>query len=310
MKKITLDLKNNIDLERRDFIASAFKIAGASALVGLPILTMAANFTEQTTVYTVQDIINIILKEIPGAPFAATVDTLKSGTSNQQVTGIVTTMFPTIQVIHESAKLKANFIIAHEPTFYNHEDDTNWVPGNEVVKNKQELLQQHNIAVWRFHDYWHAYRPDGIRTGVLKMAGWQQYDQPGDGILKIPQTSLQNIIQHLKSSLMIPHVRVIGDPSQLCERIAILPGAVGGQKQISIVEKEKPDLMIVGELNEWETAEYIRDARTLGTKTSLIVLGHSMSEEPGMSWLVKWLQPKIPGIKITHIGSGDPFRWT
>jgi Uncharacterized conserved protein len=304
-----MDLMNNVHLERRDFIATAIKAAAATAFVGLPILTTAANSAKQTAAYTVQDIINIILKEIPGAPFAATVDTLKSGTSNQQVTGIVTTMFPTIQVIHESVKLKANFIIAHEPTFYNHEDDTNWVPGNEVVKNKQQLLQQHNIAVWRFHDYWHAYQPDGIRTGVLQMAGWEQYDQQGDGILKIPRTSLQNIIQHLKSSLLIPHVRVIGDPAQLCERVAIFPGAVGGQKQISIVEKEKPDLLIVGELNEWETAEYIRDARSLGSKTSLIVLGHSMSEEPGMAWLVKWLQPKIPGIKITHIGSGDPFRW-
>jgi putative NIF3 family GTP cyclohydrolase 1 type 2 len=310
MNKIALDLINNLHLERREFITSALKAAGATALVGLPILTMATNSAGQTTAYTVQDIINIILKEIPGAPFTATVDTLKSGDSNQQVTGIVTTMFPTIQVIHRAVKLKANFIIAHEPTFYNHEDDTNWVPGNEVVKHKQQLLQQHHIAVWRFHDYWHAYQPDGIRTGVLQMSGWQKYDQDNDGILKIPQTSLQNIIQHLRSSLRIPHIRVIGDPAQMCEKVAILPGAAGGQKQISTVEKEKPDLLIVGELNEWETAEYIRDARALGSKTSLIVLGHSQSEEPGMSWLVKWLQPKIPGVQITHIGSEDPFRWS
>ena len=75
------------------------------------------------------------------------------------------------------------------------------------------------------------------------------------------------------------------------------------------MEKEKPDMLIVGEVHEWETAEYIRDARMPGSKTSLIILGHSVSEEPGMQFPVEWLQPKIPGMKITHIASGDPFTW-
>ena len=149
-------------------------------------LSTAAKFADARATHTVQDIINIILKEIPGAPFAQTVDTIKSGSANQQVTGIVTTMFSTIKVIEEAAKLNANFIIAHEPTFYNHTDDINWVANNEIVKKKQDLLQQHNIAVWRFHDYWHACRPDGISTGVLKMAGWQQYYHPGEMVLKMP----------------------------------------------------------------------------------------------------------------------------
>jgi putative NIF3 family GTP cyclohydrolase 1 type 2 len=125
----------------------------------------------------------------------------------------------------------------------------------------------------------------------------------------MPPASLKDIVSHLKSSLKINHVKVIGDLGQVCERIAILPGAAGGQTQISVVEKEKPDVLIVGEVHEWETAEYIRDAGLLGSKTSLIVLGHSVSEEPGMNWLVDWLQPKIPEIKITHIASEDPFTW-
>jgi putative NIF3 family GTP cyclohydrolase 1 type 2 len=73
--------------------------------------------------------------------------------------------------------------------------------------------------------------------------------------------------------------------------------------------QEKPDVLIVGELSEWETAEYIRDARSFGKKTALIVLGHAVSEEPGMDWFAEWLQPKIKTLKVTHIKSGDPFTW-
>src|SRR5687768_18188792 len=39
------------------------------------------------------------------------------------------------------------------------------------------------------------------------------------------------------------------------------------------------------EVAEWETSEYIRDARAQGLQRSLVVLGHAQSEEPGMRWL-------------------------
>ena len=45
-------------------------------------------------------------------------------------------MFATVAVIKEAIRLSANFIVAHEPTFYNHTDDTNWVGNNTVVAEK------------------------------------------------------------------------------------------------------------------------------------------------------------------------------
>jgi hypothetical protein len=76
-----------------------------------------------------------------------------------------------------------------------------------------------------------------------------------------------------------------------------------------LLQKYDPDLLICGELNEWETSEYVRDARYQGKKLSLIVLGHSVSEEPGMEWLIPVLKQKAPGITATHLSSGDAFAW-
>ena len=294
---------------RRKFISDTLKITGGLTLLSSPALSMAGNILSPNKEFTIREIMDIILKEIPGAPFQQTVDTLKSGTPDQKVTGIITTMFPTVNVIKKAINLNANFIIAHEPSFYNHTDDTNWVPGNSVLKQKLELLQKNNIAIWRFHDYWHRHRPDGVGYGVLKKAGWLQYYKAGEPLVVIPPATLKNITQHLKSSLGIDHVRVIGDLSQQCSRIGLIPGAAGGQMQVSFVEKEKPDVLIVGEVHEWETAEYIRDAQSLGSKTALIVLGHAVSEEPGMEYLVEWLQPKLGGLKVTNIPSDSPFTW-
>ncbi|CAN5625975.1 hypothetical protein BH11BAC3_BH11BAC3_40790 [soil metagenome] len=308
MKNLLTDTTGvNNSFDRRQFITTAAKTACVAALANMPFMLKAMPVGKDG--YTIQQVIDIILKEVPDAPFKTTVDTIKSGNANNKVTGIITTMFATIIVIKEAIRLNANFIIAHEPTFYNHADDTNWVENNKVVAEKKALLDKHQITVWRFHDYWHSVRPDGIFYGVVKKAGWEKYTQPGENTFTIPAATLKSIGLHLKSALNIDHIRVIGDLSTSCKKISLMPGAAGGQRQISVAEIQRPDLLIVGEVHEWETAEYVRDAALLGHNISLIVLGHSVSEEPGMEWLVDWLQPKIPGVNIHHIISNSPFTW-
>jgi len=293
-------------LKRREFLTS---VAAASAITMIPGWSHGMNGTTAVPKLTVQQVIDLILKEIPGSPFPQTVDTLKSGNGQQLVTGIVSTMFATIDVIKQAATAGANFIIAHEPTFYGHQDETTWLESDPVYQFKKALLQKNNIAVWRFHDYWHTHKPDGVLMGVLTKLGWQQYyNADNTRMIILPSTTLGNIIAHAKKSLGIRQVRVIGDQNQVCKRIALLPGAAGGTAQIKLLQKEKPDVLIVGEVHEWETAEYIRDAQAMGSPMSLIVLGHAESEEPVMDWLVPWLQPRVGEIKVSHIPSHNPFR--
>ena len=293
---------------RKEFIATALKAGAAATLLLAPAHSFAGWLPLQKE-YTVQDVIDAILKDMAGTLAADTVDTLKSGSPEQKVTGIITTMFPTIAIIKEAIRLKANFILAHEPSFYNHLDNKQWVAGSDVVQQKTELLSRNNIAIWRAHDSWHKFKPDGILYGVVKKAGWLSYNPSGEKVFTIPPVNLKALIIHLKTKLGIDHVRVIGNPDATCKKIALLPGAWGGVEQVSTLIQDKPDVLIVGELSEWETAEYIRDARLLGQNISLIVLGHAVSEEPGMEWMAEWLKSKLPGLAVTHVASYSPFNW-
>jgi len=257
---------------------------------------------------TIRQAIDRIVADIPDAPFKTTVDTVKSGNPDQPLKSIVTTMFATDAVIEQAVQLGANFIIAHEPTFYNHADETDWLEKDQVYAFKKDLLEKHNIVVWRFHDYWHTFRPDGIRMGVLKALGWDKYYNDGaPEIITVPAISMKEIIKKVKNQLNADKMKFIGDLSASCQRIVIMPGASGGRRQIDLLRKYSPDLMICGELNEWETSEYIRDARYQGLKMSLLVVGHALSEEPGMEALVSWLEERIKGVPVKHIASGDPF---
>ena len=158
---------------RRKFISSLTSTAVAATIVKP--LTSFATSNQALNDLTVQHVIDLIMKSIPGAPFKDTVDTIKSGDANQKVAGIVTTMFATDDVIEKTAKLGSNFIIAHEPTFYNHTDDTGWLQNDDVYQYKKALLERDNIVVWRCHDYIHAHKPDGVLMGVLSALGWSKY---------------------------------------------------------------------------------------------------------------------------------------
>lgn len=300
---------NTAKPSRRKFISTLSAVAGVSTFMPHWSVGNVTTHYQPSVNLTIQQVIDLILTTIPGAPFRETVDTIKSGDGQQEVKGIVTTMFATVDVIRQTAALGANFIIAHEPTFYSHRDETAWLENDQVFQFKNELLKKNGIVVWRFHDYWHTHRPDGVQMGVLTKLGWQQYfNAENPRMVAVPSTSLGDLIKHTKKSLGIRQVRFIGDVKQLCKRVALMPGAAGGRAQMQVLQREKPDVLIVGEIAEWETAEYIRDAQAMKLPISLIVLGHAESEEPGMEWLVPWLQPKVSGVKVTHVPSHYPFK--
>ena len=295
-------------LDRRKFLDNAAKATGATFLLGGPLLSFAESQLPVSKI-TVGEIMDAFTGEVPGAPFANTVDTLKAGNRDIEVTGIVTSMFATIEVINKAIAMKANFIIAHEPTYYNHLDETNWLENDEVHRYKSNLLKQHQVAVWRNHDYIHRHQPDGVDSEVVNQLGWTNYYNPANDIAAIPATRLKSLIEHAKKQFGIGMLRYIGDLSQTCSKVLVMPGASGGRSQIQAMSKEQPDVLICGEIAEWETAEYVRDARAKGQQLSLIVLGHIASEEPGSAYMARWLQKKFPGMPVTHVPAGNSLSF-
>lgn len=81
-----------------------------------------------------------------------------------------------------------------------------------------------------------------------------------------------------------------------------------GFRQATVDNDGDVDVVVVGEINEWETSEYARDAVRQKKNKALIILGHANSEEPGMKYLAEWLRPMLPAIGITFVPAGDPFR--
>ena len=262
-------------------------------------------------------------------PLDGSNDTLKVGNESAEVTGIVTTFLATAEVIEKTAALGANLIITHEPTFYHHDDSPETFPEDAVLQRKRERLEYHDIAIFRYHDFWHMHRPDGIYTGVVRQMGWQKFLEESRGsatemrsshdwqgiseghsqyVFALPPTSFRDIAEQMKTIFGVESIQLVGDENVMHERVGLFVGSPGPYFQLPAITRHRLDLLICGEVNEWALTEYVRDAQTYGHKLGLIIVGHQPSEESGMAYLAEWLKPKLSDIPISHVPSGYPLR--
>ncbi|HSF52937.1 MAG TPA: Nif3-like dinuclear metal center hexameric protein [Algoriphagus sp.] len=291
-------------IPRRDFLLKSGALIGAGVIAN-PFSSFAS---ESQKTWTVGDIMDTFISQVPNAPFTQTVDTIKIGSRDTMVTGVVTTMFTTMEIIKKAIELKANLIIPHEPTFFSGQDETDYLQNDPVFRAKFDLMSEHQITLWRNHDYVHRMQDDGVRIGVVGDLGWNEYYQAKSPILTIPKISLRDLIHHIKGKLGVPAMRFVGDLNQTCSKVLLLPGAVGGRRQIESIMKEKPDVLVCGESNEWETPEYVRAANEIGIELSMIEIGHSASEEGGSEFVKNWLNENMPGLPAFHIASGNSLQ--
>jgi putative NIF3 family GTP cyclohydrolase 1 type 2 len=256
---------------------------------------------------TAADVIHQIQQRYP-APVPDTVDTVKAGNPTTPVTGIVTTFLDTMEVLKEANRRGLNLVITHEPTFYNHRDDTSFFANDPVYKEKLAFIEQHHMVVFRLHDEIHGTPPDHIALGLVEALGWQSYAKANDPFfLTIPPTNLLVLAKEIQTKLKANTLRVVGDPNLVITQVALRPGASGLETQVAALRSGDVELLIAGEASEWETVEYVRDASTQGRHKALILLGHEVSEEPGMEKCTEDLRSLFPKMKVEHIPAGNPL---
>ncbi|HEU0005211.1 MAG TPA: hypothetical protein VFS12_04385, partial [Terriglobia bacterium] len=87
-------------------------------------LSAADAFRAQPPGLTASQIIERIQKQVGVTWRSRTVDTFKAGNPETVVKGIATSFSATLDVCQGAATSGKNLIIVHEPTFYNHLDET------------------------------------------------------------------------------------------------------------------------------------------------------------------------------------------
>ena len=256
---------------------------------------------------TARQVIERIQKNV-GVPWRSeTVDTFKAGDPDTVVKGIATSFSATLDVCKRAHTAGKNLLIMHEPTFYNHTDETTNL-GGEMYETKRNFIEKNGLVVWRFHDHWHARKPDGILAGMTEALGWGKHgssEQPR--LFSLPVTTLEGLAQNMQGRLDARAIRVIGDPQMTVRRAFLSPGFNNFPPIMKAMDSPDVDVLVIGETREWEGIEYARDCVSAGKKKGLIVLGHVPSEERGMEECARWLRTFVTEVPIQYLPGGDPF---
>lgn len=262
----------------------------------------------QSPVKTPNDVVSKIKKQVTCDWMDETVDTFKAGNPEKELSGIAVCMFADMATLKKAVNLGCNFIITHEPVFYNHLDETAAFQNNPVFREKMNFIEKYNLVIFRFHDHIHMTQPDGISMGMINKLGLEEYAVNGSlTFFELPENSLDDYAQTLKERLGMESIRVIGNPNMKFSKVAFMAGAPGGQRQIKMLQNDNVEVLIGGEAPEWETYLYVNDAASQGKKKAVIFLGHVKSEEAGMEYCAEWLRGFIDGVPIHFIENEANF---
>lgn len=274
----------------------------------ITILMAATPIKSKAQDLTAREVIEKIKENVTCEWADVTVDTFKAGNPDQKVTGIATTFIATMDVLKKARDLNCNLIITHEPTFYNHLDETSHLQNNPVYQAKLKFIEDNGLIIFRFHDHIHRTNPDGIMEGMLEKLDWKKHvvsEEPM--ILEFQKMYVGDLAKDLKVAFGKSPIRMIGDPNASFTRVAFSPGAPGYEAHIRLLERDDVDVLVGGEVPEWESITYVRDAVGAGMNKTMILLGHVNSEEAGMKYCAEWLGGFIKNIPIHYIPAGDPF---
>jgi len=176
-----------------------------------------------------------------------------------------------------------------------------------VYAGKNDFIAKHKLVVFRLTQHWNQRKPDPRAQGLAAAMGWTKYKVGDDGLhYDAPAVTLGTLASQLKKALGTRGgIRAIGDPAATVRRIGLLPGYT--LVQASIAMMPNVDVIVAGEVQEWESATYAQDVAFAGIKKGFISIGRVVNEAPGMQVCADWLKTVVPELPVRFISAGDPY---
>jgi putative NIF3 family GTP cyclohydrolase 1 type 2 len=257
---------------------------------------------------TAEAVVRRILTELGGSAGAAGPDGFKAGDPTTVVKGIAVTTLATLDVLKQSVKANANLVLTYEPTFYSRADGPGALMADDpVFKAKREFIEKNGLVVFRLRDHWQARKENDMVTGLASALGWSMRRAKNeDAVYEVPPATAEAIVALIRSKLNLrAGLRAVGDRKATIRRVFLFPGSMNPAmmwKRYSEV-----DLIVAGEVREWENTHYAADMFSAGEKRALITIGRVVSEEPGMRACAEWLKTVVKEVPAKWIGVGDPY---
>lgn len=231
---------------------------------------------------------------------------LQVGSAHHQVSKILLALDATTSVIEEAIHIGADMIITHHPMIFN---PIKKVTKDEPTGRNLYKLIQNNINLYVMHTNLDAAFGGtndvlGELVGLGNIEGLSHNEnEPGIGrIGDIETTTIAHLAHKLKEALNISHVKIVGQPDQKVEKVAVCTGSGMSFLKDAI---GKADVFITGDVKFHEAQD------ALDHHIGIIDVGHYGSENIVMPKIKDYLEAfKLENnieIAVSQV-NGDPFN--
>jgi putative NIF3 family GTP cyclohydrolase 1 type 2 len=246
-------------------------------------------------------------------------DGFKGGDPSTVVKGIATTAMATLDVLKQAAKANLNLVLTYEPTFYSRADGrvpAQPAPGrgpagltadDPLVKAKREFIEKNALTIFRLRDHWSSRKENEMVTALAGALGWSaRRVKDNDALYEIPPATAEATVAGIRSKLSLRGgLRVVGDRNAVIRQVLLVPGSMTPAAMWQ--RYSEVDLIVAGEVREWENTFYAADIFSAGEKRALETTGRVVSEEPGMRACAEWVKTIVKDVPAKWIGVGDPY---
>jgi putative NIF3 family GTP cyclohydrolase 1 type 2 len=267
---------------------------------------------------TAQDVVQRIQTILGGEWPATGPDSFKAGDPSTPVRGIATTAMATVDVLKQASKAGMNLVLTYEPTFFGRQDGKvsesargrgfgGVAQDDPVYKAKREFIEKNGLVVFRLRDHWESRKENDMVTGLADSLGWSKYRvRPDDVLYDIPEATAEETVAAIRKKLNLRGgLRAVGDRTARVRRVMLHPGAM--TPAVMWQRYSEADLLVAGEVREWENTFYAADIYTAGEKRGLVTIGRVVSEDAGMRACADWLKTVAKEIAAQWIPAGDLY---
>ncbi len=267
---------------------------------------------------TAESVAGRIHTELGGEWPANGPDGFKCGDPATPVKGIATTAMATVDVLRRAHQAGANLVLTYEPTFFGRPDGplqapqtgrgpVGISPGDPVYQAKRDFIEKNGIVVFRLRDHWQAKKQDDMVAGLAKSLGWSKYRvKSDDALYDIPPASARKLVAAVREKLNLRGgLRAVGNPDARIRRVLLHPGVMTAQTMWQ--RYADADLVLAGEVREWENTFFAADLLSAGENHGLVTIGRIVSEDPGMGECAAWLKDVVKEVPSRWIRVSDPY---
>lgn len=227
-------------------------------------------------------------------------DHILYGTDQRDIDEAIVCWVATNNIIDMAIEQDIHFIITHESPFYL---ASTALPSAvyESQKEKEILLEEYHITVYRCHDLWDLYPEIGVRDSWAKVLDLNFEDVEGHSFLRYANEvnrTVKELAQHINKCIEPYYqygIEVIGDLDKKVNRLGIGTGACTDVFEMS---EHSVDACLVCDdaITNWIHVQWAMDH-----DLPLLVINHLTSEAPGIDCLADYLNKELPGVLFRYV---------